>query len=125
MCVDPVDDGGVCCGLPGVAQFWMIGLVLSGDCRDVSWRDGGLGLFSRDSHDETRHFQRLTNILIVLIKYTRVATGVSEMPENVIKRTNHMWASCFNSCTCCSVDIVSNPLHPSMAVSRASCHTKW
>ena len=68
----------------------MTGLVPIGDCMVLRWM--GLGLFSRDSHDETKHFRRLTNVLIVLIKYSRAATAVREIPENVRNRTNHICA---------------------------------
>ena len=122
MCVCPVVSGKVCFVLVVDAQFWTTGLVLSGDRRDLV-RDRGSGLFSCDSHDETRHFLRLTNVLIVLIKYTSAATAVRDIPVKVRKSTNHICDSVVNSWKCFSVDIVINPLHPSIAVSRASCQT--
>ena len=120
--VDPADDGGVCCGLPGEAQFLITGLVPIGDCSVLRWM--GLGLFSMESHDETKHFRRLTNCLIVLIKYIRAATAIREIPEKVRNNTNHICASLVSSWTCFSVDMVKSPLQPSMAVSKASSHTR-
>ena len=96
------------------------GLVLTGNLGDLVM-DFGSGRFSCDSHDDTRHFFRLMNLLMVLIKYTRAATAVRDIPVNVRNNTNHIWDSRVNSWKCFSVLIVISPLQPSIAVSRASC----
>ena len=60
---------------------------------------------------------------MVLIKYTRPATAVRDIPVNVRNNTNHIWDSRVNSWKCFSVLIVISPLQPSIAESRASCQT--
>ena len=57
-------SGGAWCEvLPGEAQFLTVGLVESGDWNLVKFV--GCGLFSIWSQEETKHFFRLTNCLIV------------------------------------------------------------
>ena len=95
--VDPGDRVGVCCCvLSGFAQLDTMGLVLNGDFMAVS-RDWGLGLVSLDSHVDTKHLRRDTNVLMVLIKYRSAHTAVSEIPVIVRNRTNHICFSCSRS----------------------------